>query len=156
MLHLVVDAANVVGSRPDGWWRDRAGAARRLAGSIVAVLVSRPDDLVELLDGTAPSSASAGTAGSDPAAAALQVHLVLEGAAGKVDDLPTHPLLDVVHAPADGDSAIVALVEGFAGESGRVLVVTADRELRERVRAAGAEVTGPGAFRAALPDPGRR
>jgi hypothetical protein len=25
MLHLVVDAANVVGSRPDGWWRDRAG-----------------------------------------------------------------------------------------------------------------------------------
>jgi hypothetical protein len=154
MLHLVVDAANVVGSRPDGWWRDRAGAARRLAGSIVAVLVSRPDDLVELLDGTAPSSASAGTAGSNPAAAALQVHLVLEGAAGKVDDLPTHPLLDVVHAPADGDSAIVALVEGLAGESGRVLVVTADRELRERVRAAGAEVTGPGAFRAALPDPG--
>jgi hypothetical protein len=151
MLHLVVDAANVVGSRPDGWWRDRAGAARRLAGSIVAVLVSRPDDLVELLDGTAPSSASAGTAGQEPA---LQVHLVLEGAAGKVDDLPTHPLLDVVHAPADGDSAIVALVEGLAGESGRVLVVTADRELRERVRAAGAEVTGPGAFRAALPDPG--
>jgi hypothetical protein len=151
MLHLVVDAANVVGSRPDGWWRDRAGAARRLAGSIVAVLVSRPDDLVELLDGTAPSSASAGTAGQEPA---LQVHLVLEGAAGKVDDLPTHPLLDVVHAPADGDSAIVAIVEGLAGESGRVLVVTADRELRERVRAAGAEVTGPGAFRAALPDPG--
>jgi len=151
MLHLVVDAANVVGSRPDGWWRDRAGAARRLSGSIVAVLVSRPDDLVELLDGTALSSSAAGTAGQDPA---LQVHLVLEGAAGKVDDLPTHPLLDVVHAPADGDSAIVALVEGLAGESGRVLVVTADRELRERVRAAGAEVTGPGAFRAALPDPG--
>jgi hypothetical protein len=147
MLHLVVDAANVVGSRPDGWWRDRAGAARRLAVSVVAVLVSRPENLVELLDGTAPSS--------DPGAAALQVHLVLEGAAGKVDDLPTHPLLDVVHAPADGDSAIVALVEGLAGESGRVLVVTADRELRERVRAAGAEVTGPGAFRAALPDPGR-
>jgi hypothetical protein len=157
MLHLVVDAANVVGSRPDGWWRDRAGAARRLAGSIVAVLVSRPEDLVELLDGTAPSSASAGTAGSDPAAAALQVHLVLEGAAGKVDDLPTHPLLDAVRAPVDGDSAIVALVGELvaANPDSRVLVVTADRELRERVRAVGAEVTGPGAFRAALPDPGR-
>jgi hypothetical protein len=154
MLHLVVDAANVVGSRPDGWWRDRAGAARRLAGSIVAVLVSRPEDLVELLDGTAPSSASPGTAGQDPA---LQVHLVVEGAAGKVDDLPTHPLLDVVRALADGDSAIVALVGELvaANPDSRVLVVTADRELRERVRAAGAEVTGPGAFRAALPDPGR-
>ena len=147
-----MDAANVVGSRPDGWWRDRAGAGRRLAGRIVAVLVARPEDLVERLEGRTPTSAE--TAGSDLREAAVQVHLVLEGAASRVADLPTHPLLDVVHAPADGDSAIVALVEGLAGESGRVLVVTADRELRERVRAAGAEVTGPGAFRAALPDPG--
>ena len=151
MLHLVVDAANVVGSRPDGWWRDRAGAARRLAGSIVAVLVSRPEDLVELLDGTTPDSAE--TAGSDLAVAAVQVHLVLEGAAGAVEDLPTHPLLDVVHAPADGDSAIVDLVGELVGGPGRVLVVTADRALRARVQAAGAEVTGPGTFRAALPEP---
>jgi hypothetical protein len=147
MLHLVVDAANVVGSRPDGWWRDRAGAARRLAGSIVAVLVSRPEDLVELLEGTTPSTAE--TAGSDLRVAAVRVHLVLEGAASDVEDLPTHPLMDVVHAPADGDSAIVGLVEELAGHP--VLVVTADRALRERVRAAGGEVTGPGAFRAALP-----
>ena len=154
MLHLVVDAANVVGSRPDGWWRDRAGAARRLAGSIVAVLVSRPEDLVELLDGTTPDSAE--TAGSDLAVAAVQVHLVLEGAAGAVEDLPTHPLLDVVHAPADGDSAIVDLVEELVGGPGRVLVVTADRALRARVHAAGAEVTGPGTFRAALPEAGPR
>jgi hypothetical protein len=150
MLHLVVDAANVVGSRPDGWWRDRAGAARRLAGSIVAVLVSRPEDLVELLDGTTPSSAE--TAGSDLRVAAVQVHLVLEGAASDVDDLPTHPLLDVVHAPADGDSAVVSLAEELAGGPDRVLVVTADRALRERVRAVGAEVTGPGTFHAALPE----
>ena len=148
-LHLVVDAANVVGSRPDGWWRDRAGAARRLAGSIVAVLVSRPEDLVEVLDGTTPDSAE--TAGSDLAVAALQVHLVLEGAAGKVDDLPTHPLLDVVHAPADGDTAIVDLVGELVGGPGRVLVVTADRALREQVRAAGAEVVGPNALLGALP-----
>ena len=151
MLHLVVDAANVVGSRPDGWWRDRAGAARRLAGSIVAVLVSRPEDLVELLDGTTPDSAE--TAGSDLTVAAVQVHLVLEGAARAVEDLPTHPLLDVVHAPADGDSAIVDLVDEFVGGPGRVLVVTADRALRARVHAAGAEVIGPGTFRAALPEP---
>jgi hypothetical protein len=27
---LIVDAANVVGSVPDGWWRDRRAAAERL------------------------------------------------------------------------------------------------------------------------------
>lgn len=149
MLHLVVDAANVVGSRPDGWWRDRPGAARRLAGQLVAVLVSRPEDLVEILAGSAPTSAD--TAGSDPTGAAVQVHLVLEGAANAVEDLPTHPLLDVVHAPADGDGAIVELVGTLAGDGDRVLVVTADRGLRERVRAAGAEVTGPGTLLDALP-----
>ena len=149
MLHLVVDAANVVGSRPDGWWRDRRGAARRLAGQIVAVLVARPEDLVETLDGRSPTSAE--TAGSDPHDAAVQVHLVLEGAASTSADLPTHPLLDVVHAPADGDSAIAGLVEELTGGTDRVLVVTADRALRERVGAAGADVTGPRALLHALP-----
>lgn len=149
MLHLVVDGANVVGSRPDGWWRDRAGAARRLAGRIVAVLVARPEDLVERLGGI--TSTPTGTAGPDPAA--LRVHLVLEGAARDAPDLPTHPLLDVVRAPADGDGAIVALVTALAGGGARVLVVTADRELRGRVRAAGTEVTGPGVLLDALPAP---
>jgi hypothetical protein len=149
VLHLVVDAANVVGSRPDGWWRDRPGAARKLAGRIVAVLVARPEDLVESLDGRSPTSG--GTAGSDPGEAAVQVHLVLEGAARDVEDLPTHPLLDVVHAPADGDSAIVDLAGPLVGGADRVLVVTADRALRERVTAVGAEVTGPGALLDALP-----
>lgn len=155
MLHLVVDAANVVGSRPDGWWRDRPGAARRLAGRIVAVLVARPEDLVETLDGRSPTSTE--TAGSDLSEAAVQVHLVLEGAANAVEDLPTHPLLDVVHAPRDGDSAIVDLVASLVDRtgpapSGRVLVVTADRRLRERVTATGADVTGPGTLLDALPE----
>jgi uncharacterized protein YaiI (UPF0178 family) len=30
----VVDASNVIGSRPDGWWRDRAGATRRLVSQL--------------------------------------------------------------------------------------------------------------------------
>ena len=148
MLHLVVDAANVVGSRPDGWWRDRAGAGRRLAGRIVAALTAGPEELVEAVAGPTP----AGGAGPGPA---VRVHLVLEGA-GDVADPPTHPLLDVVHAPADGDAAIVALVGSLAvgpraGGADRVLVVTADRALRERVRAAGGEVTGPGRLLGALP-----
>ena len=145
MLHVVVDAANVVGSRPDGWWRDRPGAARRLAGRIAAALAARPGDLAAALawvDPTAP----------DPAGAALRVHLVLEGAAKAAVDLPTHPLLDVVPAPADGDAAIVALVHELAPD--RVVVVTADRGLRERVAAAGAAATGPGRLLDALPAAG--
>ncbi len=42
---IVVDAANVVGSRPDGWWRNRAGAARRLLvqlGAWTSIWTHRP------------------------------------------------------------------------------------------------------------------
>jgi hypothetical protein len=116
----------------------------------VAVLVARPEDLAESVQGRPPTSG--GTAGSDPSAAAVQVHLVLEGAASAVEDLPTHPLLDVVHADADGDATIVAVAGELAGGTDRVLVVTADRELRARVQAAGAQVTGPSALLDALPD----
>ncbi|MGE3286778.1 MAG: hypothetical protein AB7J32_11850 [Pseudonocardia sp.] len=134
VTRVVVDAANVIGSRPDGWWRDRAGAARRFAGELVALLVERREILAEAV-------------GAD---GELVVHLVLEGAAGRVVDLPTHPQLQVHRAPADGDSAIPAL----AGElDGDVVVVTADRGLRARVGAVGARVTGPATLLGALPDP---
>lgn len=124
--HVVVDGANVVGSRPDGWWRDRPGAARRLAGELVAALTEEPDRLAAALDLPGP----------------LRVHLVLEGE-GRVPDAPTHPALAVVLAPADGDAAIAALAGELGGDA---VVVTADRALRERVAAAGARVAGPGAL----------
>ena len=37
---IVVDVANVMGSRPDGWWRDRAGAAVRLHGELARLAAS--------------------------------------------------------------------------------------------------------------------
>lgn len=114
---LVVDAANVVGSRPDGWWRDRAGAARRLADEVVAVLDADPERL--------------GT-----------VHLVVEGAARRAD-LPEHPRLVVHRAEGSGDDRIAELAHELGPT---VVVVTADRGLRERVTAAGAAVQGPGTF----------
>ena len=40
MTVLLVDVANAVGSRPDGWWRDRAGATARLLARL-AVLPGR-------------------------------------------------------------------------------------------------------------------
>jgi hypothetical protein len=134
-LNVVVDAANVIGSRPDGWWRDREGAARRLAGQLVAVMTTDTRVLARGL-------------GQDEQCP-LRVHLVLEGAA-RVPDLPTHADIAVVLAETDGDSAIVELVGELDPEP--VLVVTADRELRNRVEGAGAGTIGPGALLRALPD----
>jgi hypothetical protein len=142
MLHVIVDGANVVGSRPDGWWRDRPGAARRLAGRLAAALTQDPARLVDGLGRDVESGD----------ARDVRVHLVLEGAAAGVPDLPTHPHLDVVHARADGDATIAALAADLVGGTGdQVLVVTADRGLRERVRQSGAATLGPGALLDALP-----
>lgn len=130
---VVVDGANVVGSRPDGWWHDRPGAARRLAGQLVAALSEEPDRLAAALGVEAP----------------LHVHLVLEGDA-RVPDAPTHPALTVLAASEDGDSAIVGLVDDLGAGA---VVVTADRDLRGRVTALGARPVGPSALLDVLSGP---
>jgi hypothetical protein len=137
LLHVIVDGANVVGSRPDGWWRDRPGAARRLAGRLAAALTVDAARLADAL----------GRPGAD-----LHLHLVLEGAAAGVEDMPTHPRLAVVHAEADGDTTIAALAAELATDA-PVVVVTADRALQEQVRNAGATTLGPGTLLGALPGP---
>jgi hypothetical protein len=114
---LVVDGANVVGSVPDGWWRDRAGAAARLRDKLASV----------------PSPGLADLPGP------LEVVLVVEGKASGTTPIPG---VRVESAPGSGDDAIVALVAA-EGTGRRVVVVTADRGLRERVVALGAEVRGP-------------
>jgi 8-oxo-dGTP diphosphatase len=125
----VVDVANVMGARADGWWRDRAGAALRLSRS-VAELAARGVP-AERMPGAWPA----------PSAWVL----VLEGqarAAASLTDLP--PAVRVVTAPGSGDDAIVAEVASLAAASSSCLVVTADRELRRRCAALGAGVAGPG------------
>jgi 8-oxo-dGTP diphosphatase len=153
-LTVIVDAANVMGSRPDGWWRDRAGAARRLrdqlAGLAADGVPSLPDsidapalerwfpDIVLVVEGAARPVAAAHAAGSpggDRSGAP-------GGAPGSGDGAPGTGggRVRVVAAPGSGDDTITAV----AGElEGRRLVVTADRQLRERCVAAGASVTGP-------------
>lgn len=86
MRVLVVDAANVIGSVPDGWWADRPGAAQRLHAGLVAA--SLPHD---------------------------RVVLVLEGRARDGVPAGTDQRVETVHAPASGDDEIVAQVEAWAG-----------------------------------------
>lgn len=107
-IRLVVDAANVVGSRPDGWWRDRAGAAERLLREVAAAgsgVLALPDGRFGWV--------------SRPV-------LVLEGAASRAPDVPG---VDVVRAAGSGDDTIVDVVNA----GGDCVVVTADRPLRSRL-----------------------
>ncbi|MFJ1604917.1 NTP pyrophosphohydrolase [Streptomyces sp. NPDC088253] len=112
-LLVIIDAANVVGSVPDGWWRDRRGAAERLRDRLARDGLPGHEGPVELV-------------------------LVVEGAAKGVESVPG---VRVVEAPGSGDDRIVEVV-AEAGDR-PVLVVTADRELRRRVAESGAEVAGP-------------
>lgn len=113
-VRLLLDAANVVGSRPDGWWRDRAGATTTLLGR-VRDTVPRT---VELADGSFVRVQG--------------VAAVVEGAARGVDVAGVR----LHRAPGSGDDELVAVAAADH------LVVTADRGLRERL-GAGVPVLGP-------------
>jgi hypothetical protein len=135
---VVVDAANVVGSVPDGWWRDRVGATTRLRDALETVATQglRSNDARQEL----PQWAS-----RPP----LEVVLVVEGVAREVSGTEN---VRVVAAAGSGDDAIVEVVR-TEGADRPCVVVTADRQLRSRVTALGALVLGP---RAVRPVPGGR
>ncbi len=114
MRALIVDGANVVGSRPSGWWRDRAGAAERLHRAISAADLGY-DVVVLVLEGEGKGGRPVGEDGG--------VH--------------------TVHAPGSGDDAIVEQVRSQSADGSDVVVVTADRVLRQRVAAAGGSSVGP-------------
>jgi len=119
---LLVDGANVVGSRPAGWgptpwWRDRAGAARVLVKRLRAAVGSG------LLTGP--------------------VVVVLEGAARPGAEEGTSDRVDVVHAPGEGDDTLAELAAAATAAGRPVTLVSADRGLAEGVRGVGAEVVGP-------------
>jgi 8-oxo-dGTP diphosphatase len=163
LVTIVVDVANVMGSRPDGWWRDRAGAAVRLHAEIARLAASGRAILRDEPGGPGEP----GEPGENEAEQATVPGfvMVLEGAAkaaaarlapaepdaqAEPDALqPVRPgEVRVVQAAGSGDDAIVAVVRQL---SGRRVVVTADRELRERCVAAGAEIRGPGWLLGLLP-----
>jgi predicted RNA-binding protein with PIN domain len=117
----LVDASNVIGSRPDGWWRDREGAAARLIDALRAF--AGPDEVVVVLD--AGPAAWAGREG------AVEVAIAPRRGRNAADDEIARRL------EADDDP-------------GSVTVVTSDGELAARARALGASVVGAGEFRRRL------
>lgn len=121
---VIVDAANVVGSVPDGWWRDRAGAASRL--------LSR----VEML---AAAGVPAAALGLTEDTWYPEWVAVLEGQARAAGDAGG---VEVVRAEASGDDAVVREARRLVVSGRTVIVVTSDRGLAERVTDAGADVRG--------------
>lgn len=126
-VHVVVDAANVVGSRPDGWWRDRRGATERLHARLQRLAqhgLAASDVALDDADHVWP-----------------RWHLVAEGAArggarGTAE-------VAVTDATGSGDDAVVDLVARLRSPDAQVCVVTADRGLVARVREHDAGVVGP-------------
>ncbi|GAA3121878.1 hypothetical protein GCM10020001_047780 [Nonomuraea salmonea] len=115
---LVLDVANIVGARAErGWWNDRLGAATRLLEAVSRLRLSHP-----VLAQWYPRMVA-----------------VVEGAARSAPEVPG---IQVVAAMGSGDDAIVDVVRR-ARVWERLLVVTADRGLRERVAKLGAETVGP-------------
>ncbi len=170
---IIVDGANVVGSRPDGWWRDRAGAAVRLHDNL-AKLAERGEQGIPAaeLSGSEPTATSARGPGHDPGAETagqagaagaaglilVTVMLVLEGAARRaVPRIAERARAANGDAEGDGNGATNGEVEVVSAPgsgddeivrqaqrlAGHCIVVTADRELRRRCVAAGARVAGP-------------
>ena len=116
MRGLLVDGMNVIGSRPDGWWRDRRGAMRAL---------------VERLERYAEATGQ-------------PVAVVFDGGPFDLES----DSVDVRFARRAGPDAADDVIAELAAPG--LKVVTSDQGLAERVRAAGAEVIGAGAFRKSL------
>ena len=173
VVTIIVDGANVVGSRPDGWWRDRAGAAVRLHDEL-AKLAARgaaglPAELLATADGEHPSGppgAGRDSPGRDPVSrdpvsrdasglVTVVVVLVLEGAARAAAPRIAERARTVKGRPEQaaetGTVQVVSapgsgddeIVRLARSRAGHCIVVTADRELRRRCLAAGARVAGP-------------
>ena len=117
---VFVDGNNVMGSRPDGWWRDRAGAARRLVAEISPLALGHGGQWTIVFDGREPPR------------------------------MPLSPeCLTVVHTghgrPDGADDRIVELVHEHPYPAAS-LVYTSDAKLRTRLNALGARVMGSAAL----------
>ena len=116
--HLIVDAMNVIGSRPNGWWRDRDAAIREFLHRLARYAAYDAVDITVAIDGR------------------------------PLDDIPEgdHDGIEVLYARRPGrnaaDDRIVEYIKSAPGATS-LEVVTSDRDLAARARRLGAHVTGP-------------
>jgi predicted RNA-binding protein with PIN domain len=122
MTRWVIDGMNVIGSRPDGWWRDREGAKRRLASELGA-LAEGGDEVTVVFDGREPE---------EPLEAPGITVLFAPGGPNAADDR----IAELVAADPDPAS---------------LTVVTSDGDLVRRVSEVGARTTGARSLRRELP-----
>lgn len=115
----VVDAMNVVGSRPDGWWRDRQGAIERLVAEVDRWAEEAGERVVVVLEKQPPSPL---------ATEAVEVAWTTKS------------------GPNAADGEIVQRLPQWLAEEPDVTVVTSDRDLADRVRSLGGAVEGAGGF----------
>jgi predicted RNA-binding protein with PIN domain len=117
MERLIVDGMNVLGSRPDGWWRDRPAAMAGLTRRLSALAAGEGVELRVVFDGNPHRQVAAAAVG-----------------------------IEIGFAPGGPDAAdreIVAILHADA-EPATIVVVTSDRRLRNSVKAAGARSVGAG------------
>jgi len=110
---VVVDGNNVMGSRPDGWWKDRAGAAKRLVVQLGEWAARTGEDVLVVFDGSEPPS------------------------------MPEPERVEIRYARRRGpDAADDDIADLVAAAEAPPFVVTSDADLARRVREHGAEVAG--------------
>ena len=120
---LIVDGMNVLGSRPDGWWRDRPAAMERLTRRLEAFAEGEDAELIVVFDGRPHERVSA-------AAERIEVRFAPGG-------------------PNAADKEIVRVIRADP-EPGSMVAVSSDRRLRAAVKASGASSVGAGDFLARL------
>jgi predicted RNA-binding protein with PIN domain len=121
-VHWLIDGMNVIGTRPDNWWRDRDGAMARLVDELERWVASEGDEVTVVFE-RAPSPPIRST--------------VIE-----VAHAP-RPKRD-----AADDEIVRRLRE--APQPAQFVVVTSDRWLSDRAGALGAAVVGADSFRSRI------
>ena len=121
-MHWFVDGMNVIGTRPDGWWRDRHGAMERLVDQLERWVVATGEDVTVVFE-SRPRPPIDSTV--------VEVAYAPRARANAADD------------------EIVRRLRAL-GDLSQTRVVTSDRVLTDLASAAGAAVLPAAPFRAEL------